>query len=166
MKQIALLIILAAGPISLLAQENDADKNFRFVDDFEKHKYAFQADTFELYDYSSDGGQLIAYFTRNKEYRVFDIWLFGETGKIHATYWTDKDIEFLIIKRTNFEYDKPYYEKGYKVTETTEYLSYGNNSVKRYNHAKSEVNDNFTGAKISEGESFFNEITKNLKIVR
>mgnify|MGYP000737028932 CR=1 FL=1 len=166
MKQFTFLLILCLGQTSLLPQDKRTDTNFRLIEDFEKHKSTFQSDTFELYDHSTDGGQLIAYYAKDKEYRVFDIWLFGETGKLHATYWTDNDLKIKIIKRTNFDYDKPYYEKGYKVTETMEYLSHEDNSVKRYNRDKRELNDGLSDTKASEGQTFFDDIIKDVNIMK
>lgn len=163
MKQMQLLIILILSNNLLLAQANGTDKNFRIISDFEKNRGVLQSDTFDLYDHSTDGGQLIVYCPKNREYYAFDIWLFGETGKIHATYWTDKDLKFKIVKRTNFDYDRPYYERGYKVTETTEYLSYEMNTVKRYDKDKRELNDSLSSSTISV-ENFFQEITKDLNI--
>jgi hypothetical protein len=109
---------------------------------------------------------LIAYHKKDTDYLVFDIWLFGETGKIHATYWTDKDIKFRIVKRTDFSYDKPYYEKGYKVTETTGYLSYIENSVRRYTADKMELKHSLANEKKIECENLFKAVTKDLKIVK
>lgn len=87
-------------------------------------------------------------------------------GKIHATYWTDRNLNFRIIKRTDFKYDKPFYEGGYKVTETTEYLSYSDTSVRLYNGAKTEQKNGIINEQKMKWEKFFKEITKDLKIVK
>ena len=166
MLQLITLIILTCGQQRFSVDQKTIDENFTLIEDFEKNQKVFRADTFDLVDQSSDGGKLIAYHNKDKDYLVFDIWLFGETGKIHATYWTDKDLNFKVVMRTDFKYDKPYYEKGFKVTETTEYLSYSDNSVRLYSADKKELKDSKTDEKKIEGENFFKEITKDLKIVK
>lgn len=149
-----------------LTADNHPDKNFILVEDFEKSKGTFRPDTFELYDHSTDGGQLIAYHTKDKDYLVFDIWLFGETGKIHSTYWTDRKLNFKIIKRTDFVYDKPYYEKDYKVTETTEFYSYSDSSFKRYNSDKQEIKNSDNAESEVKVKNFFIDITKDIEIIK
>lgn len=165
MLQLIISIITILGQQHTPVYQKFIDKNFALVDDFGKNESVFRADTFDLIDQSTDGGKLIAYHTKDRDYLVFDIWLFGETGKIHATYWTDKKLNFKIIRRTDFKYDKPYYEKGYRVTETTEYLSYSNNSVRRYSVDQKELKDPAEEKKI-ECENFFKDVTKDLKIVK
>lgn len=166
MLRLIALILLTLGQQYVYVDQKVVDKNFVLIEDFEKSQRIFSSDTFDLMNQSTDDGELIAFHNKDKDYLVFDIWLLGETGKIHATYWTDKNINFKIIKRTDFKYDKPYYEKGYKVTEMTEYLSYLDNSVRRYNAEKKELKDTKTDEKKTECENFFKEITKDLKIVK
>jgi hypothetical protein len=163
MVQLITLIAFTFGQPPVTVDQKFIDKNFDLIDDFEKNKKVFRSDTFDLAGHSTEGGELIAFHGKDRDYLVFDIWLFGETGKIHATYWTDKDLNFKIVRRTDFKYDKPYYEKGYKVSETTEYLSYADNSVRRYSGDQKELNDS-TDEKKMEAENFFKEITKDLKI--
>lgn len=165
MQQLITLIILAIGQLYVYVDHNAVDKNFALIEDFEKSQMLFSSDTFDLIDQSTEGGELITFHNKDKDYLVFDILLFGERGKIHTTYWTDKNVNFKIAKRTNFKYDKPYYEKGYKVTETTEYLSYSGNSLRRYSADKRELKDSADEMKI-ESEKLFYETTKNLKIVK
>jgi len=143
-----------------------ADKNFSLIEDFEKNKNTFRPDTFDLNNHSTDGGRLIAFHTKDKDYLVFDIWLFGETGKIHSTYWTDRKLNFKIIKRTDFAYDKPYYEKGYKTTETTEFYSYLDNSFVRYNSDKQEIKTSDNAESEMKVKTFFVDITKDIEIVK
>jgi hypothetical protein len=157
---------LAFGQQHVSVDQELTDKNFALVEDFEKNQIFFSADTFDLANQSTEGGELIVFHRRDPDYLVFDIWLFGETGKIHATYWTDRDGNIKIVKRTNFKYNKPHYEKGYTATETTEYLSYTEGSVKRYSADKKELNDSMTNEKKVERETFFKDVTKDLKFVK
>jgi hypothetical protein len=136
------------------------------IEDFEKSQVLFSSDTFDLVGQSTEGGELIAFHSKDKDYLVFDICVLGEAGKIHATYWTDKNVNFKMVKRTDFNYDKPYYERGYKVMETTEYLSYSDNSVIQYSADKKELKRSVTGEKQIESENFFKEITRDLNIVK
>lgn len=152
--------------ILIFGQHPSTDNNFQLIDDFENHQKSFRADTFDLVDQSTDGGQLIVYHNKNKDYLVFDIWLFGETGKVHATYWTDRKVNFKIIRRTDFTYDKPYYEKGYTVTESTEYLSYLDQSILRYDADKKKLDNALTNEKKTEGEDLFKAVTKGVKLVK
>ena len=156
---------MASGQQNVSVDQKFIDKNFTLIDDFEKNLKLFRPDTFDVVDQSTEGGELIAYHSKDKDYLVFNIWLFGETGKIHSTYWTQyKNLNFKIIKRTDFKYDKPFYEKEYKVTEMTEYLSYSDKSVRRYSADKKELKDSTTDEKKkTEGENFFKEITKGLR---
>lgn len=149
-----------------LAIESHSDENFQLIDDFEKDKGIFRPDTFELNENSTDGGQLIAYHSQDKDYLVLDIWLFGETGKVHSTYWTDRKLKFKIIKRTDFVYDKPYYEEDYTVTETTEFYSYSDNSFIRYNSNKQEIDNSDNVDSEMKVKNFFADITKHIEIVK
>jgi hypothetical protein len=134
------------------------------IEDFESNKAAFRSDEFDLAGHFTEGGQLITFQNKDKAYRVVDIWIYGEMGRIHAIYWTDKKLNFIIIKRTNFEYDKPFYEKEFKVTETTEYLSYDSDSVKSYDNERKELSQSLTIKMRKEYEKFFKDVTAGLKI--
>lgn len=165
MLQLITLIILTFGQQNDYVDQEVVDKNFTLIEDFEKSQALFSSDTFDLVGHSTDGGELIAFHDKSKDYFVFDIWLFGESGKIHATYWTDKKLNFKIFRRTDFKYDKPYYEMGYSMTEVTEYISYSNNSVRRYTAEKKELKDKANEKQI-EGEDFFKAMTRDLKLVK
>jgi len=142
-----------------------ADKNFILIEDFEETKNTFRPDTFELYDQSTDGGQLIAFHTKDKDYLVLDIWLFGETQK-NTTYWTDKHLSLKIVKQTNYVYDKPYYEEGYKTKETTEFYSYLDDSCKIYDAEREEIKDSDNSTKEKKIRDFFTDVTKDIQIIK
>lgn len=166
MVQLLIFIFFTFGQSLVFVDQKFIDDNFTLIDDFEKNMKVFRQDTFNLKNHSTEGGELIAFSSKDRDYLVFDIWLFGESGKIHATYWTDKDLNFKIIKRTYFKYDKPFYEKRYKMAERTEYLSYSGNSVRSYSVDKKELKDSVTAEKKAESEDFFKALTKDLKIVK
>ena len=84
-------------------------KDFEFLQDFEKNKAEFGTpDTFELNDHSADGGELKVFNDKDFDYIVFDFWLYGETGKLNYTYWTDKNgnMEFKFVKKLTSVYPK------------------------------------------------------------
>jgi hypothetical protein len=161
---ILMIFVWFGQPTSIVKMTSD--KNFDLVEDFEKNKAMFRSDEFDLSGHSTEGGQLTAFHNKDKAYLVFDIWTYGEMGKIHATYWTDKDLNFKIVKRTDFEYDKPFYEKDFKVTEKTEYLSYNSDKMRIYDSERKELGNSLSIEKKKEYEEFFQEITNDLKIVK
>ncbi|MGC3946496.1 MAG: hypothetical protein QM762_18560 [Chryseolinea sp.] len=118
-----------------------ADNNFGIIDDFKTSASTFQHDTFDLHDQSTDGGKLIRSNSNDKNYLVFDVWLFGETGKLHAIYWTDKQTNIRIVQWTDYKYDKPYYEPGFNSTSTTDFHSFVDNSYVRYDSSRNQVYD-------------------------
>ncbi len=142
------------------------DRNFDLIDDFEKSRSTFHADTIDLNDYSSDDGRLVIYYTSDRNYIVLDFWLFGETGKIHATYWTDSEFNFIIVKRTDFVYDRPYYVKDFKTTETTEFYSYPDSSFRRYDLDKKEIKAMDNKEMEMKVRAFFSDRTRDIKIVK
>ena len=140
---------------------------FNIIRDFEKNKSEFTVDTLELNDYSTDGGELIAYHNSKAEYIVLDFWLYGETGRLNYSYWTDKNLNFKIIKKLDFIYDKPYYEIDFKIDSTIYYLDYSDTICKLYDINKQEVLKKklVDSAKV-ELESFFADVAKGIKIVK
>lgn len=140
-------------------------EGFDYLDDFERSKSTFSMDSIPMDDYSSDGGELILYLANEKDYQVFDFWLFGETGKLNYTYWTDKSLNFNFIKQMKFEYDKPYYEEGFKTDTLIRYLSYENTHTILFDVEKKEVNNTeLIESTKNEMESFFRDLTQELDI--
>jgi hypothetical protein len=141
------------------------DTNFELIDDFTNNKSIFRPDTFKLNDQSTDGGELIAFHTKDRDYLVIDAWLYGETGKLHVTFWTDMKINLKFAQRTNYEYDRPYYEPGYKTQETIEYYSFFDKGFRFYNSDKKEIKELGDKKKI-EIEKLFADLTKDVEIVK
>jgi hypothetical protein len=164
MTEFMIFIFGIFGCSQQLADQNLFDKNFALIDDFEQNREKFTQDKYDLMDYSTDGGELISYHAKEKDYLVFDVWLFGETGKTHSTYWTDKKFNFKIIRTTRFDYDKPYYEGDYKVTETLHFLSYAGTSVKLYNSEKKEWDPALAPEMKDRKEELFRDLVKDLKL--
>jgi len=164
MTQLIIFVIVTLFGQPVIPDHLSSDKNFNFIDEFEKNKATFNPDTFDLSEHSTEGGQLIVFHKKDQAYLVFDIRVFGESGRIHATYWTDTDINFIIVKRTDFSYDKPLYEKDFKVTETTQYLSYHADGTTIYDSERKVLSDPLANEKKMQYEEFFHKVTKGLKI--
>ncbi len=144
-------------------------KDFELIQDFEKNKTEFGTDTFELNDHSADGGELTVFHDKNFDYIVYDFWLFGETGKLNYTYWTDKNgkINFKFVKQLKYEYDKPYYEEGYKTDSIIRYLSYSDSKIKLFDINKMEITESEQIEKTkSELESFFKDVIKGIEFIK
>ena len=143
------------------------ESGFDLIQNFETNKTNFRTDTFELSEHSTDGGELTVFHSSKMEYLVLDFWLYGETGKLNYTYWTDKDFKIKFVKQIRFEYDKPYYEEGFKIDTITNYLSYLNTATKLYDKNKKEIyNDILIETKKKELESFFKDVTKGVEIIK
>ncbi|MEQ8241000.1 MAG: hypothetical protein RIA69_17415, partial [Cyclobacteriaceae bacterium] len=134
-------------------------KDFELLQDFEKNKAKFGTpDTFELNNHSADGGELKVFHDKDFNYIVFDFWLYGETGKLNYIYWTDKNrnMEVKFVKQLKYEYDKPYYEEGFKTDSIIRYLSYSDSKTKLFDINKKEITESEQiGISKSELESFF-----------
>jgi hypothetical protein len=159
-----LISITVGQPFAI--DQGTPGKNFELIEEFQKDKAAFRTDVFDLAGQSTEGGQLVAFHHKDKAYLVVDIWIFSEMGKVNATYWTDKNLNFLIVKRTDFAYDRPFYEKDFKVTETATYLSYNSDKVKSYDNERRALSDSRTTEMKKEFEEFFKDVTKGLIIVK
>ncbi|WP_156875575.1 hypothetical protein [Lacinutrix venerupis] len=144
-------------------------KDFELLQDFEKNKAEFGTDTFELNNHSADGGELKVFHDKNFDYIVYDFWLYGETGKLNYTYWTEKNgkMNFKFVKQLKYDYDKPYYEEGYKTDSIIRYLSYSDSKIKLFDINKTEITESELIEKSkSEMESFFRDVTKGIEIIK
>lgn len=150
---------------TVMKDEESIDKNFQLIDDFNNNHGVFRSDTFELYDQSTDGGELIAFHSTDRDYLVIDVWLYGETGKLHVIFWTDRNLNIRFVQRTNFEYDRPYDEPGYKTRETTEYYSFHDKRFRYFNGDKEEL-ELLRDEKKVEIEKLFSDLMKDIEIVK
>ena len=140
---------------------------FDFLKDFGSNKTQFNSDTIEILDHSTDGGELIVYHDNEFDYVVMDFWLFGETGKLNYTYWTDSDFQIKFVKKVNYEYDKPYYEEGFKVDSTTMYLSYSEPNNRLFDSEKKEItNKELVNSTRNELDKFYKYITEEIEIIK
>ncbi|WP_452227657.1 hypothetical protein [Lacinutrix sp. MEBiC02404] len=144
-------------------------KDFELIKDFEKNKAEFGTDTFELSDHSADGGELTVFHDKNFDYVVYDFWLYGETGKLNYTYWTEKNgkMVFKFVKQLKYEYDKPYYVEGYKTDSIVRYLSYSDSKTKLFDINKTEITkaEQIEKSK-TELELFFRDVIKGIELIK
>ncbi|TXD81004.1 hypothetical protein ESY86_20695 [Subsaximicrobium wynnwilliamsii] len=144
-------------------------KDFELVQDFEQNKAEFRIDKFELNDHSADGGELTVFHNKNFDYVVLDFWLYGETGKLNYTFWTEKEgnMKFKFVKQLKYEYDKPYYVENYKTDSIIRYLTYSDSRIKLFDINKTEITESEQIEKSkSELESFFTDVTKGIEIIK
>ena len=170
MKQMRTLLFFCFSAIIACTPKKDSpttetkatiEPDIDLISDFEVNRHIFRTDTFELYNQSTDGGELIAFHSNDKDYIVVDVWLYGETGKLHATFWTDKDLNIKIARRIMYEYDRPYYEGDFKTTETTDHVSFVGNDLSLSESQKKELNE-----KRTEIQKLFKDVTEEAKIVK
>ncbi|MDZ7741068.1 MAG: hypothetical protein U5Q03_04780 [Bacteroidota bacterium] len=127
----------------------------------------FNSDTLEILDHSTDGGQLIVYHDNEFDYVVMDFWLYGETGKLNYTYWTNNDFKFKFVKKVNYEYDKPYYEEGFKIDSVTKYLTYSQSNYRLFDSDKKEITDKeLVDSTKKELEEFYTDIAQEIEIIK
>ena len=174
-KVITILIILSI--FSCVEQKKKEIKNaentislksdFDLIQNFEMNKTKFNTDIFELNEHSTDGGTLTVFHSSKMNYLVLDFWLYGETGKLNYTYWTDREFKFKFVKQVTYEYDKPYYEENYKIDTIINYLSYSNSEIKLFDKDKNEINDKILiETKEIELKSFFNDVSSDIEIIK
>ena len=150
-------------------KSDSGKKDFELLQDFELNKAEFRKDTFELNDHSADSGELIVFHDKKFDYIVLDFWLYGETGKLNYTYWTEKNghMKFKFVKQLNYDYDKPYYEENYKTDSIIRYLSYSDSKIKMFDINKTQITDYKQIESLkTELELFFKDVTKGIEIIK
>jgi hypothetical protein len=149
------------------AETGSEFNDFDLVENFKSNKSKFNSDTFDILDHSTDGGELIVYHDNEFNYIVLDFWLFGETGKLNYTYWTDNDFKFKVVKKVDYEYDKPYYEEGFKIDSVTNYLSYSQPNYRLFDSSKKEITDReMVDSTKRELEKFYKDVTQEIEIIK
>ncbi|HQQ97134.1 MAG TPA: hypothetical protein PLX35_07715 [Cyclobacteriaceae bacterium] len=156
---ILFLLLLAVEPVSSI-------KCFDLLDEFEKQKRSFSTESFDFTGHSTEGGTVTVYRHQKKSWLVIDILLYGEMGKVNTTYWVDKNLNFILARRSEFSYDKGIAEKEIKVSESTTYLCYTRNETLGYDSNRKELNASQTNEVKKTVERFFKDGTNGLKIVK
>jgi len=119
------------------------DENFSLLDDFEKNKSLFKRDTFSLPEISNDGGRVVAYSAPEQNYKVFGLQLFGQPGKLHYLFVTDKDSNLKLVKELEYEYHKPGENNDYEVVKKVTFYTF-DHAFTAYNADRVPIKENDT----------------------
>lgn len=93
----------------------------------------------DVYDESTEGGVLIAYYDHSKKLKKIAATYYGEMGKAEIDYYfVDKKVLF-VLKR-EYTYDKPMYIEGSQTVsvQTSEYY-FANNRMIRWKNYNNEL---------------------------
>jgi len=74
------------------------DDKFPIISKFNASKDQYKRDTISLEGFSLEGGELIVYHKKS-DTLVLDFFLYGETGKLNYTYFTDKNFEYNVCNK-------------------------------------------------------------------
>jgi len=88
---------------------------------------------------------------------------------LNYTYWAEKNgkLNFKLIKQLEYDYNQPFYEKGFKTDSIIRYLSYSNLKIKLFDLNKTEIKESEQIKKTkSELEAFFKDVTKGIEITK
>jgi hypothetical protein len=149
-------------------RKNPSYQEFQSLDFFEKNKSRFQADTFAITGKSKAGGELIIYHSPQMPLVIFDFWMYGEMGKMHAVFFTDQQQHIKLVKRTQYEYDKPFTEPEYTITEQTDYIVFKNEQATIYNatRKKKDIDPYQTSQTGNSIKELFKELTEGINLTK
>ncbi|KFC22147.1 hypothetical protein [Epilithonimonas lactis] len=140
--------------------EKKVADNFPILSEFNQTKNQYRVDSTALENVSSEGGEIICY-QNNSDKLVFDFFIYGETGKLNYTYFTDKTLKYQFVVKRNYEYDRPIIEKNVKIDSTINYINYKPNKI-LYDENSNEIKDiKKLNTTLSEIDSFFKNTLKN-----
>lgn len=138
-------IIILTAALAMLERPiyaQDRDENFNLLDDFEENKNSFRRDSTSLPEISNDGGQVVVYSSPQKSYKVFAVQLFGQPGKLHYLFVTDRNANLKLTKQLEYEYRQPGEKKtAYEPVKKTTFYSFGDKSFKVYNADRTLIKD-------------------------
>lgn len=158
---IILIICLAISSCSLNFQKQQLE-GFDLENDFEKNSSLFLKDTFNVAGYSTEGGEIIVYQSKKKNYKVLDVWLYDEIGKRNTRYYTDVDFNFKLVVQNIYLYDKPAYLSGYKTKILKHYFIYKDTLFSMYTNNNEEIrNEEIKLKKRKNIEIIFKNATEN-----
>ncbi|KIC64233.1 hypothetical protein [Chryseobacterium taiwanense] len=115
--------------VSLISCNKFSNQNLYLIDDFKVSRKEFTKDTIDLENVSSEGGELISYFSDKKKFRVFDFFIYGEMGKLNYTYFTDNNLKIKSVIKRDYKYDKPITEENLKIDSTIIYYDYSEKPI-------------------------------------
>ena len=152
-------ILFIAGFVAppRFAYSQATDENFSLLDDFEKNKNSIKRDTFSLPEISNDGGQVVAYNSPEKNYKVFGLQLFGQPGKLHYLFVTDKNSNLKLVKQMEYEYHKAGEKGDYEVVKKITFYVFSPASLRVYNEDRALIKEN-DGDKREKIEKLFQQV--------
>lgn len=155
-------VLLIAGFLALqgfiYAQVNN--EHFALLDDFEKSKNSFKRDSFSLPEISNDGGRVVAYSAPEKKYKVFSLQLFGQPGKLHYLFVTDKDSNLKLVKQLEYEYHKPGEKNDYEPVNKLMFYTFDQKSFNVYDANRTLIKDS-DGNKREKIEKLFQQVKEH-----
>ncbi|MFK5983649.1 MAG: hypothetical protein QM499_12105 [Flavobacteriaceae bacterium] len=151
---IALSLIISACSNNTQKEEF---QDFEFEKDFEINKTLFSKDTFTINGHSTEGGEILVFQSKKRDYKVYDVWLYNEMSKRNTIYYVDKSSKVKLVKQATYIYDKPIYLEGATAKELVHYFTYHKDNFKYFSNLKLEVTDgNLKIKKRKELEQLFN----------
>jgi len=118
------------------------NENFSLLDDFEKNKNSFKRDTFSLPEISNDGGQVVTFNAPEKKVKVFALQLFGQPGKLHYLFVTDKDSNLKLVEQMEYEYHKTGGKDNYEVVKKITFYLFDGISLNVYDEDRTLIKEN------------------------
>lgn len=97
-----------------------------YADEISNNPSSFIRDSISLEGLSTEGGEMILYKTKDSVARLLDVKNYGEMGQNEEKIWlSDEQPALQYLKE--IDYDKPMYEPGSKISNTTiTYMVYHN----------------------------------------
>lgn len=156
---ISIIIILF-----LFSCQKKHENKFPTIEEFNTTKKDYKIDTIELENISSEGGELISYHN-NSNKLCLDFFIYGETGKLNYTYFTDEKLNIHFAIKRDYKYDRSITDENLKIDSTVNFISY-ENSPKLYDKDGNEIVDEKLQDSLSlEMKEFLKQImTNNVKI--
>lgn len=139
------------------------DDKFPIIAEFNKTKNQYNRDTIDLEGFSLEGSELVVYH-KNTDTLILDFFVYGETGKLNYTYFTNKNLDYKFVIKRNYTYGRPITEESIKIDSTVYFLE--NDSVsKLYDKNAKEIKDSIVkDTIILEIEHFYQDTSKYIRI--
>ncbi|WKW46022.1 hypothetical protein P3875_09560 [Myroides sp. JBRI-B21084] len=141
------------------------DDKFPIISKFKESKDQYSRDTINLEELSSEGGELIVYYKKS-DTLVLDFFLYGETGKLNYTYFTNSKFEYKFVIKRDYTYHGLITDIDIKIDSTIYYIE--NETIpKIYNKNAVEIKDLKKVDSIkSVADDFFKNTAKYIKVIK
>ena len=145
--------------------QKNVDNKFSVLSDFNQSKNQYAVDTIELENVSGEGGELISYHNDSGQL-VLDFFIYGETGKLNYTFFTNKKLEYHFAVKKNYQYNRPIYEHDLKIDSTINYVK-NSPLPKLFDQNGLEIQDKkMRDSLITEMDVFLKSTMKNNVVLR